>query len=68
MFVEPIDLFGFEFETLEGFEDTTNTCDDTETTGGGKAASEDLEGGCPPSGPRLEGGVEHGEFVHVGQQ
>ena len=66
--VQPFDLLGVELEALQRLENAAGTGHDAEAARGGQAAPEQLKRAAAMRGAILQGGVEHRELVHIGQQ
>ena len=65
---KPLDLFAVELEAFQCFEDASRSRHDAEASRRGQAAPEEFEGAAPMRGPVLQGGVEHRELIHVGEE
>ena len=65
---QPIDLLSVELEAFQGLENATGAGDNAEASCGGQAAPKQLKRAATMRGAILQGGVEHRELVHIGQQ
>ncbi len=65
---EPVELLGGEVEVLDGLDGTGGTGDNAVAALIGQSAGEDLEGAPAVGGAVGQGGLQHRQFVHVGEQ